>query len=89
MPKGSEPGHPRVPRHCWGWPFGRRGNRLEQDPFGLQGFQGQQRKQRVKVEGPQVVVGSWRVRRSMRRGKGLPGLLVVVRLGGLRAGPRS
>lgn len=87
MQRGSEPGHPQVPKHCLGWPFGRRGNRLVWGPFGPQGSQGQQRRQRVKVEGPQVVVvGSWRARRT---GKGLPGLLVVARIGGRRAGLRS
>lgn len=43
----------------------------------------------MKVEGPQVVVGSWRVRRNMRTGKGLPGLVVVERFGGQRASQRS
>lgn len=44
----------------------------------------------MKVGGPQVVVvGSWRVRRNMRTGKGLPDLLVVARLGGPKAGLRS
>lgn len=90
MQKGSEPGHPRAPRGCWGWPFGRKGSRLGWGPFGPQESQGQQRRQRVKVEDPQVVVvGSWRARRSRRTGKGLPGLLVVVRFGGQRAGLRS
>lgn len=59
-------------------------------PFGPQGSQGQQRRQRVKVEGPQVVVvGSWKGRRNMMTGKGLAGLLVVARIGGLKEGLRS
>lgn len=88
--KGSELGHPQAPRRCWGWPFGRKGNRLGWGPFGTQGSLGQQRKQRVKVEGPRVVVvGSWRARRTMRTRKGLLGLLVVARFGGPRAALRS
>lgn len=90
MQRGSEAGHPRAPRCCWEWPFGRTGNRPGWGPFGPQGSQGQQRRQKVKVEGPQVVVvGSWRARRSMRTGKGLLGQVVVARFGDRRAGLRS
>lgn len=87
--KGSEPGHPRAPRCCQEWPFGKRGNRLGWGPFESQGSQGQQRRQKVKVEGPRLVVGSWMARRNMRTGKGLPGLVVVERSGGQRVSQRS
>lgn len=87
--RGSEPDHPLDPRWGQGYTDGRKGNKLPLGPFEPQGSQGQQRRQREKVEGPQEVVGSWKVKRNRRTGKDTPSLVVGVRFGDLRVGQRS